>query len=448
MKIAKFALSALALLLLNTLMAQQPNIQNFRPYNQEGINVFEPAKDNETPYEGFKLRVGGSFTQQFQALEHSNQADPNFFLNPRDNREYNLNELYPLGSGFNLATANLNFDFQIEDGIRVSLENYMSSRHHSEFWVKGGYIQMDKLPMFGSPEWFSKYLRVKIGHFQINYGDQQFRRTDNGNAIYNPFVGNTIMDPFTTEIGGEVYLFATNNFMVMGGMTAGLISGDVRDYGSGNKQPSIYGKLAYDDQVNEDLRIRLSASVYMNSNSPRNTLYGGDRTGSRFYYAMEPLNYIDARAGNALTSTSTANRFTSGRLDPGFSNEITTFMINPFIKFKGLEFFGTYEMSSGQRSTETDKRDFTQLSAELVYRFLAREQLFVGARYNTVSGRLQGFADDISIDRYELAAGWFPTKNLLLKGAYVNQTYNDFPSSNLFHGGEFKGVMIEAVVGF
>lgn len=448
MKIAKFALSALALLLLNTLMAQQPNIQNFRPYNQEGINVFEPAKDNETPYEGFKLRVGGSFTQQFQALEHSNQADPNFFLNPRDNREYNLNELYPLGSGFNLATANLNFDFQIEDGIRVSLENYMSSRHHSEFWVKGGYIQMDKLPMFGSPEWFSKYLRVKIGHFQINYGDQQFRRTDNGNAIYNPFVGNTIMDPFTTEIGGEVYLFATNNFMVMGGMTAGLISGDVRDYGSGNKQPSIYGKLAYDDQVNEDLRIRLSASVYMNSNSPRNTLYGGDRTGSRFYYAMEPLNYVDARAGNALTSTSTANRFTSGRLDPGFSNEITTFMINPFIKFKGLEFFGTYEMSSGQRSTETDKRDFTQLSAELVYRFLAREQLFVGARYNTVSGRLQGFADDISIDRYELAAGWFPTKNLLLKGAYVNQTYNDFPSSNLFHGGEFKGVMIEAVVGF
>lgn len=448
MKIVKFALSALALLMLNSLLAQQPNIQNFRPYNQEGINVFEPAKDAETPYEGFKLRVGGSFTQQYQALEHSNQADPNFFLNPRDNREYNLNELYPLGSGFNLATANLNFDFQIEDGIRVSLENYMSSRHHSEFWVKGGYIQMDKLPMFGSPEWFSKYLRVKIGHFQINYGDQQFRRTDNGNAIYNPFVGNTIMDAFTTEIGGEVYLFATNNFMVMGGMTAGLISGDVRDYGSGNKQPSIYGKLAYDDQVNEDLRIRLSASVYMNSNSPRNTLYGGDRTGSRFYYAMEPLNYVDARAGNALTSTSTANRFTSGRLDPGFGNEITTFMINPFIKFKGLEFFGTYEMSSGQRSTETDKRDFTQLSAELVYRFLAREQLFVGARYNTVSGRLQGFTDDISIDRYELAAGWFPTKNLLLKGAYVNQTYNDFPSSNLFHGGEFKGMVIEAVVGF
>ncbi|MEZ4894742.1 MAG: hypothetical protein R2778_17230 [Saprospiraceae bacterium] len=51
-------------------------------------------------------------------------------------------------TGFNLAMANLNLDFQVADGIGFCLENYMSSRHHSEFWVKGGYIQIDKLPMF------------------------------------------------------------------------------------------------------------------------------------------------------------------------------------------------------------------------------------------------------------------------------------------------------------
>ena len=48
--------------------------------------------------------------------------------------------------------------------------------------------------------------RVRVGHMEINYGDAHFRRSDNGNAIYNPFVGNYIMDAFTTEIGGEVYL--------------------------------------------------------------------------------------------------------------------------------------------------------------------------------------------------------------------------------------------------
>ena len=47
---------------------------------------------------------------------------------------------------------------------------------------------------------------VRVGHIEINYGDAHFRRSDNGNAIYNPFVGNYIMDAFTTEIGGEVYL--------------------------------------------------------------------------------------------------------------------------------------------------------------------------------------------------------------------------------------------------
>ncbi len=114
-------------------------------------------------------------------------------------------------NGFNLAQANLNFDIQIQDGIRVFLENYMSSRHHNEFWVKGGYIQIDKLPMFGNPEWFTKYLRVKIGHFQPNFGDFQYRRSDGGNTIFNPFAENLILDAFTTEIGGEVYVFPSKD---------------------------------------------------------------------------------------------------------------------------------------------------------------------------------------------------------------------------------------------
>ena len=49
---------------------------------------------------------------------------------------------------------------------------------------------------------------LRVGHLEINYGDAHFRRSDNGNALYNPFVGNYIMDAFTTEIGGEVYLKA------------------------------------------------------------------------------------------------------------------------------------------------------------------------------------------------------------------------------------------------
>ena len=65
-----------------------------------------------------------------------------------------------------------------------------------------------------------EYVTVKAGHFEINYGDDHFRRTDNGNAMYNPFVGNLLMDAFTTEIGGEVYL-RQGPWLAMGGVFGG-----------------------------------------------------------------------------------------------------------------------------------------------------------------------------------------------------------------------------------
>ncbi|MCB9081814.1 MAG: hypothetical protein H6555_08910 [Lewinellaceae bacterium] len=423
--ISRIFLSFALVFMAMTLFAQQANIQFFRPWDQKGINVFEPSKNDNTAYDGLSVRVGGSFTQQYQALKHENNASPAVAL-------------YPLGKGFNLATANLNFDFQIEDGIRVCLENYMSSRHHPEFWVKGGYIQIDKLPMFGNPDWFTNNFRVKIGHFQPNYGDQQFRRTDNGNAIYNPFVGNYILDAFTTEIGSEVYAFPTDNLMFMVGMTAGLINGNVQDYSgtTTKKNPSIYLKGAFDKQINDDVRVRLSASLYSNSGSVRNTLYAGDRTGSRYYLPLEAAN-----------ASASAN-FTSGRINPGLTNEVSAIQINPFVKVSGFELFATYEMSSGKTNAESEKRDWNQLAVDAVYRFLPNEQMFIGARYNTVSGRLQGFADDITINRTAFSAGWFPSKNMLLKAEIVNQNYNDFPAADIRREGKFNGLVIEAVIGF
>jgi hypothetical protein len=128
-----------------------------------------------------------------------------------------VNPLIGIGSGFNLATANLNIDAQLADGIRVNLITYLSSRHHPEAWVKGGFFQIDKLPMFNSEalDNLMDYVTFRVGHFEINYGDGHFRRTDNGNAMHNPFVGNYILDAFTTEIGAELY-FRHNGFLANG----------------------------------------------------------------------------------------------------------------------------------------------------------------------------------------------------------------------------------------
>lgn len=415
-------------------------VSNWRPWDQNGAHIFEPAKELNTTFDKPFVRVGGSFTQQYQGLEHGNEAD--IVLDADGN---NVNELYSLGNGFNLATANLNLDFQLEDGIRVALESYMSSRHHSEFWVKGGYVQVDKLPMFNNSDWFDRYLRVKIGHMEVNYGDQHFRRTDNGNAIWNPFIGNYIMDAFTTEIGGEVYAFPTDNLMLMVGLSNGLIKGDVTDK---TRKASMYSKLAFDKQLNETTRFRISASAYMNPESGRNTLFGGDRAGSRFYEVMEAAS---------------SQRDFSGRVNPGFSTNVTAWQISPFLKLQGFELFATYEQAQGYASSDPrkegaenpEKRTVNQVAVEGIYRFLPREQMFIGARYNTVSGALHSRVldaneapMDVTVNRTEFAAGWFPTPNLLLKASYINQQYQDYPSANLFHEGYFKGVMIEAAVGF
>ena len=434
--------------------AQQAPIQYFRPYDQRGINVFETSKIDTAGYEGLKLRIGANFTQQFQSLRHTNSENIV--------GEVNKNELYDLSPGFNLAMANLNIDVQLADGVRVSLVSYMSTKHHNEFWVKGGYFQIDKVGFlnneFMNQLW--KNLTLKIGHMEINYGDAHFRRSDAGNALYNPFIENNIMDAFTTEIGGELY-WQKAGFLAMVGITDGEVQGSVTK--SEDRQASFYGKVGYDNDVSETLRIRLTGSLYTTKSSISNTLYGGDRAGSRYYFVMEPPN-----------ATLTGN-FLSGRINPGFRDNVTSFMINPLLKYKGIELFGTYERAKGNSHVENgevqstdatvpaltklEDRQFMQYAIDGLYRF-ANNRMYVGAKYNVVHGDLvfgssavqpniiQGVRQDVKVERRAIAAGWFITPNILMKAEYVTQQYLDFPAADLRSNGKFEGFVIEGVIGF
>ena len=136
--------------LCSTIMMNAQNNQNNkinydRPYDKAGLNMFETTKEDLVPFTGFQIKLSGGFTQQYQALSHSNTADvvlKDNNLTTTAGDSININKLYPITNGFNLATANLIITAQLADGISVKLENYMSARHHNEFWVKGGYIQV------------------------------------------------------------------------------------------------------------------------------------------------------------------------------------------------------------------------------------------------------------------------------------------------------------------
>lgn len=76
-------------------IAQQSPIQFFRPYDKRGINVYETSKQDTVAYDGFKLRLGGNFTQGWQNLGHSN------------NTNVAANKLYDLAAGFPACTSQL-----------------------------------------------------------------------------------------------------------------------------------------------------------------------------------------------------------------------------------------------------------------------------------------------------------------------------------------------------
>jgi len=443
-----------------TVMAQQPKVANIRAYDKTGINVFEDPKDTITSFDGMKIKFGAGFTQQFQGLKHKNPDALNNDIGSFSPAVAG-NRLKIITPGFQTAQANLYMDVQLADGIRLNITSYLSSKHHNETWVKGGYIQFDKLPFKGQVwEDLMKIATIKIGHFEIDYGDQHFRRSDGGQAIYNPFMEGNIIDEYATEIGGQI-LVRKNGFFGLLGVTNGMIKGNVDSLsaaanpdGDYHKSPSVYLKGGFDKQLLPDVRLRVSASYYGNQSSGDNTLFGGDRSGSNYQFVMEQ----NSANPKSTTGAGTPLAF-SGRFNPGFSKKINAVMLNGFLKVKGFELFGTYEFASGRNARETDTRDVKQFAIDGVYRFGKSEDFFIGAKYNTVSARLANnatgtgagpvvFSDDVKVNRVAGAAGWFMTKNILLKGEYVIQKYKDFPVADFRAGGEFKGYVIEAVIGF
>ncbi|MCB0279366.1 MAG: hypothetical protein KDD94_07680 [Calditrichaeota bacterium] len=417
----------LIIALIATVYGQQNRDLQYQRYpDKRGINMFETLKKNDVQFNGLNLVVGASSTLQYQALDHENGT-----------ASYPLVEL---GHNFNLATADLHLDAQLANGLRMHLTTYLSSRHHTETYVKGGYFQIDRLDFIdeGTLSDLMDHVTIKIGHMEINYGDNHFRRSDNASTLYNPFVGNLILDAFNTEVAGEIY-YKSEPFMFMFGLSNSKLNQDVKSKDANDI--GILAKAAFDKQINDDMRVRIAASLYTNSKMKSVYLYSGDRTGARYYSVLDTVGQADD--------------FRSGRWNPAFVEKLTAMVFNGFVKYQGLEFFGTFETAEGGDAKvggvwNGKTRTWNQLAAEVLYRFGMNENYYLGFRYNTASGKQkEADANEIKINRMQFGLGWFMTDNVLAKFEYVNQDYKDFPVTDAkYYEANFSGYMLEASIMF
>ncbi len=444
--------------------AQQPSgqdgMQFFRPDDQRGVNTFETSKVDTVPFHGTYIHIGGAFADDWQSLTDQNYTNTKATLNHADSS----NILDKLGAGFQLGWANMYLDAQLADGIRTNVTVYLATVHHEDTWVKNGYLQIDKLAFLNSDmiNNLMKYVTIQAGFIEDDYGDAHFRRVDAGNGMYDPFIENYIMDEFATETGAELFV-QNDGWLGMIGITNGELNPQIKQSQSIDAEtgkpvaydPSILAKVGYDKQINSDLRIRLTGSYYENQNGSVTLLDAGDRAGS--HYSLVMANLL-APVSNT-TNSSEDNTFTQGRFGPGFSTQISTFMINPFIKYDGLEFFGTYEGASGRGATEKATRNATQMAADLIYRFGSSDQFWIGGRYNTLKEQLAPVSasiPDVTVNRICGSIGWYPIQSVLMKFEYVSQTYTGFDNSliaassanGILNGGKFNGLVGEADVAF
>ena len=423
---------------------------------------FEPTKLDPASFTKLKVNVGGDFVLRYQSL-HSYASSV---------------QMAPLGSNIDFPAANLNLGSDLAPGIKVNMFVYLASRHHSNTYVEGGYLLMDQLPFLHSDlaDKIMKYVTIKVGMMEMNYGDAHFRRTDNARALNNPFIGNYILDGFAIPPALEIY-FRHKGLLVMGGLTDVVTDPNVGQYipasaaGASPSYPTsyltwnlgkelqYYFKLSYDKKFSKNLRIRPTLSGYICPSTHGGALYGSDRGGSPYNEVMN----LKSLAASAYDVTANV---TNGYFGPGTYTKDHSYMANLLAQFYGFEFFGTYEIANGNTGlTQTyNVVPFTMrnASAEGLYYFGKHRQYDLGVRYTVVNKDAQSAITGLDASnksytlpavsamqtgRLQVVAGWRLTNNIMTKVEYCKQTYSNFAQ---YGTGTpfFEGVMVEAAISF
>ena len=185
-----------------------------------------------------------------------------------------------LDPGFQDPFANLSFLAAIPDKLDVYFDLYVASRPHaSTMYGHEGYMLFKQLPApfdTGTLASIFDYVNVKVGAFDLDYGDDNYRRSNNARVQRNPLIGNPLVDPNVEEIGSEIYSIKGPVYWLFG-----VGSGTTTEHFDHGSEPSFHGKLW--GYPLPDLRTSISAyHVDLADSADTSYLYTNGRSGGTF----------------------------------------------------------------------------------------------------------------------------------------------------------------------
>lgn len=392
------------------------------------VQTFEPAKDTSV-FTAPTIGWNADLTFNYQGL------DQNYDL-------FGKTGEVTLQPGLSLPTANFDVNAKVMSGFNVKLETMFSSHHHNETYVKGGYATIDNLdfivPGFASD--FMQNATIKVGVDDINFGDDQFRRTDNADVMRNPFIHNMGVEAYMQAPHIEVLYRLPANTFVMVGVTNGQVNPDDvtavdRNSTSGSSnRPGLYGKVGFDSQINDDLRVRLTESVYtVHGTNKGSSLYSGDKAGTPSRKIFDDGTDTDFGAlWNALS---------------GFS-DLTVSKTNFFTRFQDTELYAMFEIADGADAKGVDMA-MNHYAVDLVQRF-HNDKFYAAARYEKAKLDYKEATNnlgDAEMTQWQVGLGWFLSKNAVAKLEYID---HERTNNSSFVGGtaDFKGYMISTALSF
>ena len=300
-----------------------------------------------------------------------------------------------------------------------------------------GYLLFKQLPPpfnSGLGNKLFDYINVKVGAFDIDFGDDNYRRSNNARVQRNPLITNPLVDPNVEEIGGEVYSIKGPVYWLFG-MASGTTT-EHFDYGG--SQPSFHAKLWANPLP--DLRTSISAYYVDLSNS-----------------ADISYLYANGRSGGTLASV-LGGGDNPGQVLPQAGKNVTAFQGDVTWNRWPCEVYAnvgwTQDSDINGPAAGTPSERWIYATVEPVYHITPA--LYVAARYSYATAQsVNGAASNGWVDRAEIGGGYWITNNILGKAEYVYEQYHGFSGTNglingvdASRGPRFSGAVVEVSFSF